>query len=57
MFEIGDVVFVVPMGTVGKIVNWYFDEGNVWTVRMPGGQHWEFCECELKEREKDGKGY
>jgi len=47
MFEIGDMVFVVPMGCVGKIVNWQFDEGNVWTVRMPGGQHWEFCDSEL----------
>lgn len=30
MFEIGDKVMVD--GIVGRIVNWYFDEGNVWIV-------------------------
>jgi hypothetical protein len=45
MYEIGDKVVV--NGSVGKIVGWHFDEGNVWTVRMPGGQHWDFCEIEM----------
>ncbi len=34
MFEIGDKVMVGPM--VGRIVNWYFDEGNVWIVALDG---------------------
>ncbi len=34
MFEIGDRVRVGAM--VGRIVNWYFDEGNVWIVSLDG---------------------
>jgi len=45
MYEIGDKVVV--NGSVGKIVSYHYDEGNVWTVRMLGGQHWDFCESEM----------
>jgi ribosomal protein L16 Arg81 hydroxylase len=46
MYEIGDRV-VVSGSVVGKIVDWHFDEGNVWTVQLPGGHHWDFCESEI----------
>jgi hypothetical protein len=35
MFEIGDFV-KVGSDKVGKIVNWFFDEGNVWAVECDG---------------------
>lgn len=49
MYEIGDMVVVneYEKQVVGKIVSWHFDEGDVWTVRMPGGQQWDFCNSEL----------
>jgi hypothetical protein len=43
MFEIGDKV---RMGGIsGKIVGWYFDEGDVWVVDLAGVR----CECSTQE--------
>ena len=41
MFEIGDSVVMksndkIGGFLVGKIVDWYFDEGNVWVVDFDG---------------------
>jgi hypothetical protein len=49
MYEIGDSVLLkgFEKQVVGKIVSYHYDEGNVWTVRMPGGQHWDFGDHEL----------
>ena len=48
MFEIGDKVVIQTLkpAMVGKIVLWYYDEGNVWVVECDG---WRFdcCESEL----------
>ena len=39
MFEIGDKVELVGFDKpiFGRIVGYYFDEGNVWEVRTDGG--------------------
>ena len=44
MFEIGDKVVVA--GMVGRIVNWEYDEGNVWIV-VVNGITMECADCEL----------
>jgi len=45
MYEIGDKVVV--NGSVGKIVSYYYDEGNVWVVRTEGGNLWDCADHEL----------
>jgi hypothetical protein len=45
MFEIGDSVRMG--GITGKIVNWFFDEGDVWVVNLGG----VICECSTTEIE------
>lgn len=44
MFEIGDKVVVA--GMAGRIVNWEYDEGNVWIV-VVNGITMECADCEL----------
>lgn len=39
MYEIGDTVMVHANDSIGgylfgKIINWYYDEGNVWLVQL-----------------------
>lgn len=46
MYEIGDKVRLG--GITGKIVDWYFDEGDVWVVDLSGVQ----CECGTTELQK-----
>jgi hypothetical protein len=43
MFSIGDSVRMG--GITGKIVNWFFDEGDVWVVNLGG----VICECSTSE--------
>jgi hypothetical protein len=43
MFKIGDKVRLG--GITGKIVDWYFDEGDVWIVDLAGVR----CECSTTE--------
>jgi uncharacterized protein YcgI (DUF1989 family) len=43
MFEVGDTVRLG--GISGKIVGWYFDEGDVWIVDLCGVR----CECSTNE--------
>lgn len=43
MFSIGDSVRMG--GITGKIVNWFFDEGDVWVVNLGG----VICECSTRE--------
>lgn len=43
MYEIGDKVRLG--GITGKIVDWYFDEGDVWVVDLAGVR----CECSTNE--------
>jgi len=45
MYEIGDKVRMG--GITGKIVNWFFDEGDVWVVNLGG----VVCECSTSEIE------
>jgi hypothetical protein len=45
MYEIGDSVRMG--GITGKIVNWFFDEGDVWVVNLAG----VICECSTNEIE------
>jgi len=45
MYEIGDSVRMG--GITGKIVNWFFDEGDVWVVNLGG----VICECSTTEIE------
>lgn len=45
MFSVGDKVKV--NGTVGEIVLWHFDEGDVWHVDLDG----EVFECYKEEME------
>lgn len=45
MFEIGDSVVV--NGLRGIIVNWLFDEGNVWVVKVEGHGTLDCYDCEL----------
>lgn len=49
MFEIGDKVILTDFDKpiLGKIVNWYFDEGNVWIVTTDGGNTWDCCDSEM----------
>lgn len=49
MFEIGDSIVVNSYTTpkVGKIVNWYYDDGNVWIVNIPGHATTECSDSEL----------
>lgn len=49
MFEIGDKVIVNSYTTPkeGVIVNWYYDEGNVWIVAVNGHGTLEFSDSEL----------
>lgn len=49
MFEIGDSVIVNSFGTPkrGVIVNWYYDEGNVWVVKVEGHGTLDFSDNEL----------
>lgn len=46
MFGMNDRIVVEGYG-VGRIVNWYFDEGNVWIVRLEDGTEVECCDSEL----------
>jgi hypothetical protein len=43
MFEIGDSVRMG--GITGKIVGWFFDEGDIWVVDLAGVR----CECSTQE--------
>jgi len=43
MFEIGGRV-LVGGGVSGVIVGWYFDEGNVWEVRLVDGSMVEMAD-------------
>lgn len=59
MFEVGDKVvlngFDRPIH--GKIVNWHFDDGNVWVVVTDGGNTWDCADDELTlERDKPYNG-
>ena len=36
MFEVGDNVVVDSSGVHGVIVDFYYDEGNVWVVEVDG---------------------
>lgn len=49
MFEIGDAVIVNSFSTPkrGVVVNWFFDEGNVWIVKVEGHGTLEFSDSEL----------
>jgi hypothetical protein len=49
MFEIGDRVMVSGFDKpiYGKIVSFYYDEGNVWTVLTDGGNHLDCVDDEL----------
>lgn len=42
MYEIGDKVVVD--GVSGVIIGWYFDEGNVWSVRLVDGSTVEMAD-------------
>jgi hypothetical protein len=41
MFEIGDIVKIGENGEVGKITEWFYDEGNVWVVKF--GEYETLC--------------
>lgn len=41
MFEIGDIVKIGENGEVGKITEWFYDEGNVWVVKF--GEYEMLC--------------
>lgn len=49
MFEVGDKVIVNSYTTPkdGVIVEWYYDEGNVWVVRVQDQTISTFCDSEL----------
>ena len=55
MFQIGDKVMVNSFSTpkVGVIVNWYYDEGNVWVVKVEGHGTLDFCDSELSPQSGD----
>ena len=48
MYEIGDYVNVNSFShpRQGVVVDWYFDEGNVWIVKINGAK-FECCDSEL----------
>ncbi len=48
MYEIGDYVIIKTEEPqkVGKIVNWFYDEGNVWVVDCDGDE-WEYYDEQL----------
>lgn len=54
MFHVGDMIEILGLEkvTVGRIVGWYYDEGNVWEVRTNGGNLWECCDDELSPVDK-----
>jgi hypothetical protein len=49
VFEVGDKVIVNSYTTPkeGVIVKWYYDEGNVWVVRVQDQTISTFCDSEL----------
>jgi hypothetical protein len=49
MYEIGDSVMLkgFEKQIVGKIVSYYYDEGNVWVVRTEGGNLHDCADHEL----------
>lgn len=49
MFEIGDVVWITSFDSPirGKIIEYHYDEGNVWVVRTDGGNLHDCCDSEL----------
>lgn len=49
MFHIGDSVVVTSFSTPkrGVIVNWYYDEGDVWVVKIEGHGTLDCCNSEL----------
>ena len=55
MFEVGDTVMVNSFYTpkLGKIIDWHYDEGDVWTVKMMDGMTTECCTSELSVVNKD----
>ena len=48
MFEVGQKVVVNSFSQpkIGEVFRWYFDEGNVWVVRV-GDEAYECCDSEL----------
>lgn len=49
MFEIGDKVLVTSFvpPKEGVIIKWFFDEGNVWVVRVEDQAISTFGDCEM----------
>lgn len=52
MFEVGDRVMVNCFMTLmtpkeGKIMGWFYDEGNVWMVYVKGSGTIHCCDSEL----------
>lgn len=50
MFEIGDRVMLKGFDKpiCGKIVGWYYDEGNVWVVTTDGGNTHDCADDDLE---------
>lgn len=49
MYEIGDHVVLkgFEKQIAGKIVSYYYDEGNVWVVQTEDGNRWDCADHEL----------
>lgn len=58
MFEIGDRVTIINLhdaqgkAICGRILSYYYDEGNVWEVLTDGGNRCDCCDDDLIPEKK-----